>query len=366
MAFDVARAFDGLYDAATLPEAWPDALQKFAAATNSAGCSFRPILPEAGRLARQPSRELGGFLEDFASGGWHLADPRLINGLPLVEAGRQVVLEHDITSEEERRRSPFYQTLLRKHDLPWWSCVAFAVDGRLWCLSILRTSAQGPFTRIDGSDLAGIALQLRSVVALAGRLSLACARGSVDALERIGRAAMALDERGQCIVMNTIAEDALTVDLMLVRNRLRAADPKSDSRLQDLLGRATSPKHFGGTIQEPVFVARRQRPPYMVEAFPATAPMRDIFRRICALVVVSDLDARPRAPETLLFRSAFGLTVAEARLASKLAAGEELRAASDTLGMSYNTARVHLRAIFGKVRVNRQSELAAVLTRMAR
>ena len=94
----------------------------------------------------------------------------------------------------------------------------------------------------------------------------------------------------------------------------------------------------------------------MVEAFPATRPMRDVFRSIAALIVITDLNARPH-PKDSLVREALGLTGAEARLASKLAAGEELRRASDALGISYNTARSYLRSIFDKAQVSCERNL---------
>ncbi len=40
--------------------------------------------------------------------------------------------------------------------------------------------------------------------------------------------------------------------------------------------------------------------------------------------------------------------------------------ASDTLGVSYETARAHLRAISGKTQVSRQSEFVALVARMAK
>jgi len=126
-----------------------------------------------------------------------------------------------------------------------------------------------------------------------------------------------------------------------------------------------SPALPGGFALEPIFVARRVGRPYMVEAFPATAPLRDIFSRIALIVAISDLGAR-RCPKDSLIRQVYGLTAAEARLAARLATGEELRNASESLGVSYNTGRAHLRAIFGKTQVSRQSELVGLIARIAK
>jgi pimeloyl-ACP methyl ester carboxylesterase/DNA-binding CsgD family transcriptional regulator len=60
-------------------------------------------------------------------------------------------------------------------------------------------------------------------------------------------------------------------------------------------------------------------------------------------------------------QTVFGLTPAEVRLAKRLEAGETLREAANGLGVSINTIRAHLRALFGKVGVRRQAELVLAL-----
>jgi len=137
-----------------------------------------------------------------------------------------------------------------------------------------------------------------------------------------------------------------------------------DQRLQDLISRAVMSQPAGSLGPDPVFVGRRAGRPYMVEAFPANGPMRDVFRRVAALIVITDLGARAAPPDRLL-REAFGLTPAEARLAARLGSGEDLRAAAERLGVAYETARAQLKAIFGKAQVSRQSEFVALLARIA-
>jgi DNA-binding CsgD family transcriptional regulator len=274
-------------------------------------------------------------------------------------------LEHDIATDEERRRSEFHQTLLRRHDLPWWAGIGFTVDGRQWHLSILRSSAQGAFTPADGRDLAEAAPTLGRVVSLAAKLTLAQGRSAVGALAQVGRAALILDCFGQCVAMNALAEAMMINDLRLTNNRLHALDRQSDRRLQSLIDRTIAPRSPGSPIPSPVSIARREgRRPYIVEALPATGPMRDIFRRTVALLVITDLDARLVTPHELI-RDAFGLTQTEVRLATTLGSGEDLRTAAEIHVMAYETARRHLKAIFSKAAVNRQSELVTLLTRLS-
>jgi DNA-binding CsgD family transcriptional regulator len=360
----IALASAALYEAAATPDAWPGALQGMARATGSVGCRLRPVHLRPEDVAFPASPDIQGFLKDFASEGWLRADLRTLRGASLAESGRSVVIEHDVTTEEERRRSPFYQTLSRRHDLPWWAAIIFDVDGRKWCASILRTAAQGPFTPSDARCLANAAAHLGGAASLASKFDFAYGLGAVEALERIGRAAFVLDGAGLVVMANSRAEQRAAQDLKLVHSRLRAADAASDRRLQALIAEAVAPRVAGTAPPEPIFIARREGRPIMVEALPATGPMRDVFRRIAALVVITDLNARAK-PADALIREAFGLTKAEGRLAAALAAGEDLRNAADCLGVAYETARVQLKAIFGKMQVSRQAELAAVLARLA-
>jgi DNA-binding CsgD family transcriptional regulator len=67
-----------------------------------------------------------------------------------------------------------------------------------------------------------------------------------------------------------------------------------------------------------------------------------------------------------LLRSAFGLTIAEARLASRLASGDSLDDAANMLCVTKNTARVQLKAVFAKTSTHRQAELVALLMGLPR
>jgi DNA-binding CsgD family transcriptional regulator len=306
---------------------------------------------------------LRDFLSDFVQEGWWLNDHRANRASPLLDRGATVVLEHDIASDEERRSLQYYRELLARHDLPWWAGIGFISDGQRWGMPILRSERQGPFTKAEAAVLSDAAPHFARAVSLAGKLALAQGFGAVEALERMGRSAFTIDATGLIVTANSLAEKSTGGDLIMWRGRLCAADPQSDRRLQTLMARAVSPQPPGTAPPQPVFVARRAGRPYMVEAFPAKGLIGDVFGRISALVVVTELDTRAKPPDATI-RDAFGLTPAEGRLASILAGGEDLRTAADSLGITYETARAHLKAIFGKMQVSRQSELAAVLARM--
>ncbi|WP_280820432.1 helix-turn-helix transcriptional regulator [Pseudaminobacter soli (ex Li et al. 2025)] len=80
-----------------------------------------------------------------------------------------------------------------------------------------------------------------------------------------------------------------------------------------------------------------------------------------AILVVEAPEALATGEKALC--EAFGLTGAEARLATRLAAGNSLRNAAVEEGITYETARSRLKTIFRKTDTTRQAELVLLLTR---
>ncbi len=76
-------------------------------------------------------------------------------------------------------------------------------------------------------------------------------------------------------------------------------------------------------------------------------------------IAMQDDDARLELdlPRTEDLRGAYGLTPAEARLASLMLKPMSLQETARHLGISQETARTHLKALFAKTRTNRQAEL---------
>ena len=102
-------------------------------------------------------------------------------------------------------------------------------------------------------------------------------------------------------------------------------------------------------------ISRGERPWLLAEVMPLTAFGSDLFTAGCAVLLLTDLRSLAR-PDALRLRAAFGLTAAEARLAARLASGDGINAAAIALGISRETARTQLRAVFAKTNTHRQAE----------
>jgi DNA-binding CsgD family transcriptional regulator len=79
-----------------------------------------------------------------------------------------------------------------------------------------------------------------------------------------------------------------------------------------------------------------------------------------AIVFVRDADSKTQASNRMI-QQLFNLTLAETNLAVELVNGASLEEAAEALGIRRNTARAHLRAIFSKTGVRRQTELVRII-----
>jgi DNA-binding CsgD family transcriptional regulator len=114
---------------------------------------------------------------------------------------------------------------------------------------------------------------------------------------------------------------------------------------------------------DPIVVRRQIRPPILIRILPIEATARSPFLGARALLILVDLGERA-APHCGLLTRVFGLTAAEAKLASLIGAGESIGHAAECLGISSLTARGQLKAVFGKTSTHRQGELVALLSRL--
>lgn len=84
------------------------------------------------------------------------------------------------------------------------------------------------------------------------------------------------------------------------------------------------------------------------------------MRNVAAMLVIHD-PARPMEIPVEWIMDAYGLTLAEARVALCAASGATIPEAAHRLNVSPNTIKTHLRRIFAKTGTSRQSELARLM-----
>jgi DNA-binding CsgD family transcriptional regulator len=356
------RALEACYDAILAPARWSAAMQSLAEAYGAASCTFTdhqnlsaPVPMSEGHAA---------FADRWTRNQAHAPDPHagpyLEQCTSYMRAGWTSALEHDLSTEEERRTLPFYQETARPEKREWMAISYFWVDGRDWCMGFYR--GDDPFTPEDARRLGGLGPHLTKIVNLAQKFAAFDAVSKLAALERVSSAAIVLDATGRARQMNQPAQSLLGDDFNLLRGRPVARDPASNRRLQQLVSFALHAERGSAQAFAPIVVDRDVAPWLLVEAMPVTAFGSDLFSPGRVILLLTDLRS-PLRPEATQLCAAFGLTIAEAKLAAKLALGSGIENAAASLGVSRETARTQLKAVFAKTNTRRQAELAALVAR---
>jgi DNA-binding CsgD family transcriptional regulator len=347
-----------LSEAAVDPSRWNAAMEAVADATGAFGAAVFPIV---GRLPMVPqSRSLAAAFDTYIRDGWIHRDERYRAWPACVRKG--VATEFDFTTTDEIARHPYYQEFLTRHGLRWYAAVRAASGDDQWALSIQRTIVQGPFSAAEQRKLAAFSTRLSSAVALSRALGFARADAALAAFELSGSAVVLLDRFSEVLRINGTAQRLLGPDLQIARKRLASRDRNVtaalDRALHALLWAQTS-----SALMPPVVLPRDGKRPLLAYPMRLSNVSADALAPCQALVVIVDLNARPRPPESSL-RASFGLTGAEARLAVRIATGASLESVADEIGIALETARYQLKAIFAKTDTHRQAELVSVMARL--
>ncbi|MBB6308806.1 helix-turn-helix transcriptional regulator [Xanthobacter tagetidis] len=367
-ARDLLSVVDSVYAAALEPERWQQALGDLSLALGALGTTMIPLGTD-GPLVGLASDSLAEANVDYQQGWWRHDTP----SMRVVQRGLKpgiVGTDRVVMTEEEIARDPFYQDFLRRHGIrQTMAAIAPLGQGRLLSIGVQRSVKRDLFQDEDVAALARLAPHLGRAIAVTAAL-VEARRMSADvavALAHLAWGVVMLNAAGDVRHVNAVAESLLGDGLLVAGRRVSAAGRDDDARLQGAIG-AALPDGGGLPAAKAVLVRRPSGKGWlMVEAVPIR-PRLDALEIITfgaggALLLIRALDAAPRAVAPLL--QDMGLTPAEAKLAEALGQGGALRDVAAAGGISYETARSHLRAIFGKLGISRQGELVAIVMRLA-
>jgi DNA-binding CsgD family transcriptional regulator/PAS domain-containing protein len=184
-------------------------------------------------------------------------------------------------------------------------------------------------------------------------------------IDRIGIGVALVDPKGIVMATNEVGQEIFKAgDGLTVSNgRLIARDPATARSLESFIHAGaeaqTDPVHAHG---QPLAVMRENNPApltVIVHPGPSVQPVNAPLRR-SAIVVMRDPERRASVSAHVVGQL-FGLTPAEATLATLLAQGADLDEAATELGIRRNTARSQLQSIFMKTNAKRQSELVRMI-----
>jgi DNA-binding CsgD family transcriptional regulator/PAS domain-containing protein len=365
----VLDMIDALYEAALDETQWHGVLHKLADFTGSQAATFwvldgsdQPRLPTFSYVNLDPQL-IEEYLDSMAQ-----HDPTV----QYLVRNPALPIVHDsmFITEREKDRHRYYDWHHRYSDTRFRLVSRMSPAPAVQVgVALLRARSAGCFEASDVEQFAALHRHIERALALGfklgslGTLQQCC----TDMLDGNPAAILLLDAQQRVVYANPAADQLCSKNdgLSLSHTGLTAACSQDTDRLRKLIMRAV-PNRTRGALPEGGVVPV-QRPsgkrPYLV----LVAPLSGRHQALSALrpamsIVISDPHSRPLIGTERL-QAAFDLTTAEARLAAALAAGDDLKAVADRLGIRYSTARARLAEIFRKTATRRQGELVSLLLR---
>jgi DNA-binding CsgD family transcriptional regulator len=343
------------------PTKWPEVMESICSAVGATGAALLQSDVRSPDVPRTAS--VDELFSNYFRYRWHLRDRRAERAVPLLLNGAHAVVDQDILRREEIDNDEFYCEALLPFGFKWFAVVGMRVGSAHWGLSFQRTTREGPFSLHDKAILANIAPRLSETASLSAAIGRVALASATNALSDLRQPAVAIDHRGFVLEANPFAETIFDEDLHINRKRLVIRDVQAKARFEEVLERLLVTPETAALHAEPIVIRRLKKGPVITRMLPVPCAARNPFLGARALLVLAQIGDTVR-PGGALLMSLFGLTPAEARLASIVGGGVDPARAAEEIGISRVTARNQLRAIFAKTGTHRQSELVALLCRV--
>ncbi|WP_119422055.1 helix-turn-helix transcriptional regulator [Desertibaculum subflavum] len=354
----IGTAIDRFVGAALAPEEWPQALDAVAEALGASGATL--VLGQSRETSVAVSQSIAPIVRDYFERR-EVGDSRETRVNPRLADGFRFDLD-DFTPQEIAR-DPYYQEFLAAYGYGYHAVAQLAAGSDPLLLSLKRPANRGHY---DGHELAALQRALPHL-RLAARAATAAWRasftGQLEAFARIGWGAVLIDRQGRVVGLNSAVGLGDAVDV--IGGELTALLSSDRAALGQAVHAAIGSDGGNGATAGTVPIRRvGNRQPVIAEVLPIAGARRSLLSPAVAIVLLRDLE-RCAVPPADLLRRTFGLTPREVELALQLARGATLQEAAEVLSISREHARQRIRVVFAKTGTARQSDLVALLAKLA-
>jgi DNA-binding CsgD family transcriptional regulator len=239
--------------------------------------------------------------------------------------------------------------------------VLWADSASALSLTLVRQEKRGDFSDREAELARAVGPHILGALKL--RHQFALARSSALMLDRFDHGVILLSAAGHIVHANSEAEALLSKrdGLTFEHGQLRAAYPADSRQLRQMLSEAD--RAARGASLQPRQTLRLPRPSGQPDLIARVLPV--------APVVASSFGAGELATIALFIHDpgrgcqrvdevigeGLGLSQAEAAVAARIWEGDSVAEAASALGLSPNTVKTHLKAVFEKAGVDRQAAL---------
>ncbi len=355
-----SHLLDMIYEAALDPAGWVDCLEEVRRELDGNFASL---------IVRPGTANDIGLIVSAAGEGRHI-DPSgpdfTISPFTGMPSDRLVTIS-DVLSESEWRASSYYRDWCAPHGVFHVMAADIGTrDGGVYGFRVTRPESAPPFSPEDLEVGRRLLPHIKRALNL--HLSIHQDRKVISlysrAMAQLMVGVVVLDQNGQVIECNPAATAILEMEdgLRVVGKQLEATYGNDNRKLQRLVKDALlHPQAAKMTLTEAVSVSRPSGQLSWGVVVQSISPDQwtEGKQRPSVAVFVRDTEGQAHPPVKLA-QQLFQLTPAETGLAIQLANGLSLEEAAEVLNIRRNTARAHLRSIFSKTGVRRQTELVRI------
>ena len=362
---DYDRLLGALYQGSLESPPWQGALQLLRDQLRSAHVTL---------MLRPPSSESTGVMINtgaITQQGVESYETHFFALDPFVRLSEGQVVTAEELIGKQWLQSTVYQEYLKPLDVRHLlGADIYTKDGIECRLRITRGHDAAPFSEADKSLVKRLLPHLKRSIQIHAQLDfLECERALfAGAVNRLLLGMVSFDQNGAIIETNPEARRILGEKdgIWLAGNNLCLDNSQESRDLQRLLRQALSGASIndeGPGMVEAMAVTRpsgRAKLGVLVKAVPM-GQFSESKQRPAVVVFLRDPESNAAQPSQELVRRLFGLTRMEAQLALLLTEGLTLDEAAEKMNVRRNTARTHLRSIFCKTGVTRQTMLVRLL-----
>lgn len=344
-----------IYEAAAIPELWPQTLAQLASSVDAYGAALVSIdhnsaLRFASTDTYRPTyaryRDLGGFT---------IPNPRADRAI----AGRrfEFVPDTDLCSPEELEADKLYEMLLRPFGIGWTiGSPVPSPSHDLTYFDLCRLEIDDPFGRTEAQLLNQLRPHLARAALLSTRLELTRARATSDALAALGLPGAVIASHGKVLAANSLLDTLSPRVAVGAFDRLRVSHRPAASMLE---------RSFSGEVSAelPMSIplpAEDNNPALVLHVLPVERAAHDVFASADFVIFATPVTA-PDAPTADLLSGLFDLSVAEASVARAIASGQSLQEIAWAREVSLETVRTQLKGVLAKTGTRRQIDLVRLL-----
>ena len=347
-----------IYDSVDCEKPWSEPLEMLRSLLDANVSCIR--ISQKGSNAREHLFASGPKVSNEAIEDWQRFNPRELLPIELPVGDAQVLDWQQMGSTGN------YGAMLERYDIANMAVMCIdVIEGAQCTLNCSRGFDVEPFDKLDLELVKAVGRHFREAMRIRRELtrSRIVSQFQTEALDSLGIAAFLISKSGSHVLLNNTAKFAIENGLGLKQSAtgIHAVDQSDDSAFQAAIRAALHSEDGSaaramllnrGNGAERLHVIVRARSHNSV-LFDRTETSALVFARINEIVCRDDIK---------LLQQLFCFTATEAQLAIGLAKGLCLKDIETELNIRHNTARAHLRSMFVKADVARQSQLVSLLT----